>query len=423
MAKITKRLVDATTPTDQKQIIWDDSLHGFGIRVMPSGVKSYVLRYHIDGRKLEITIGRHGPLTPEQAREKARDMLHGISRGVDPLAERKAAREALTVGELAALYLASGRFREKAATTQAVDRGRIKRHILPLLGKHRADRLTREDIRRAYAAIRDGKTAATIKTGPRGLAKVRGGEGTARAAVYLLRAVLKWGASEGLVTVDLDVTGIQRAAAGARDTVLEEGDDYARLFSALDRMENEHRIRRPAADAIRIIALTGARRGEIVGLRWSHVDLKAGRLVIPPGQHKTGRRTGKPRIIALPSAAQAVIARQPEGPPDALVFLPTHGGRAINLNKPWRTVRVEAGLPDGIGLHGLRHSLASTAAAQGIEAAQLMALLGHRDLSTTQRYLHTLKSAHAQLAEKAAAHITAALEGTTPAEVIPLRKK
>lgn len=422
MAKISKRLVDATELTGKTKITWDDSLTGFGLRVSAAGAVAYVVRYRTpEGRQRLATIGKHGPLTPDQARAKAKDLLHAIAQGGDPLADRKAAREALTVAQLAGRYLASGRFAEKAPSTQAVDRGRIARHIVPLLGKHRADKLTREDVRRAYAAIRDGKTATTVKTGPRGLAVVKGGEGTARGAVYLLKAILKWGVDEALTTVDLGVTAVQMAASGTRDKILEGGEDYERLFRTLEKMENEQRIRRPVADAIRVIALTGARRGEIVGLRWSMVDLKAGELVIPPAKHKTGRRTGRPRTIALTAAAMAIIASQPEGAPDGLVFLPARGTAPISINKPWRAVRAGAGLPEGIGLHGLRHSLASSAAAQGAEAAELMTLLGHRDLNTTQRYLHTLKPAHAQLAERAAAHITAALEGSKPCDVVPIK--
>lgn len=422
MAKITKRMVDAEQAGDQNKIIWDELLTGFGLKVFTTGRKSYVLRYRTTaGEQRMVTLGRHGPLTPELARQKARDMLHGISTGADPLAERKAAREALTVAELAALYLASARFSEKAPSTQAVDKGRMARHILPTLGKVRADALTREDVRRALAAIRDGRTAATVKTKVRGLARVTGGEGTAGKAVLLLRAMLAWAVDEGMLDAN-PAAGVKVPASGTRDTVLDGGDQYAALFRTLERMEAEHRIRRPVADAIRVIALTGARRGEIAGLRWGHVDTKSGRLVIPPSQHKTGRKTGKPRIIGLPAAAQACIARQPEGAPDDLVFLPSHGSAPADLSKPWRAVRAEAGLPEGIGLHGLRHSLASSMAMDGAQAAEIMALLGHRQMSTAQRYVHWAESAQAQLAERAAASITAALIGETD-NVVPLRRK
>ena len=91
-----------------------------------------------------------------------------------------------------------------------------------------------------------------------------------------------------------------------------------------------------------MIALTGARRGEIVNLRWRHVDLKAGLLLLPPASHKTGRRTGKARKIALPAAAQAVIARQPGGEPGDFVFMPAKGEGALSLEKPWRLIRKKA---------------------------------------------------------------------------------
>ena len=121
-------------------------------------------------------------------------------------------------------------------------------------------------------------------------------------------------------------------------------------------METERRLRPALADAIRIIALTGARRGEITGLRWQHVDLKRGVFTLPAKAHKTGHKTGKPRVISLPAAAQQIIARQPEGAPESFVFSRSKGGPVL-LSKAWRTVRVEADLPAGIGLHGLRHSL------------------------------------------------------------------
>ncbi|GMV69705.1 MAG: hypothetical protein AMXMBFR76_21440 [Pseudomonadota bacterium] len=414
MPKITKRLVDATKPTGKTQILWDDSLIGFGLRVFTAGGKSYVLRFRTsDGRQRMATIGKHGPLTPDQAREKARNMLHAISTGADPLAERKAAREALTVEQMATLYQASGRFAEKAPSTQSVDRGRMTRHILPLLGKHRADKLTREDVRLAYAKIRDGKTAATVKTGPRGLAVVKGGEGTAAKAILLLRAMLAWAIEEGILEVN-PAAGVKVSASGTRDVILECAGQYHAMFRTLERMEAEHRIRRPAADSIRVIALTGARRGEITGLRWGQVDLKACRVVIPPSEHKTGRKTGKPRIIGLPIEAQAIIIRQPEGAPDDLVFQPATGTNPMSLSKPWRAVRAEAGLPEGIGLHGLRHSLASSMAMQGAQASEIMTAMGHKLMSTAQRYVHWSESRHAQLAERSASHISAALRGTEP---------
>ena len=206
---------------------------------------------------------------------------------------------------------------------------------------------------------------------------------------------------------------IKTGSSGARETILDGSADYARLFQTLDRMEAELRIRPPVADAIRVIALTGCRRGEVAGLRWAYVDLKQGRLVLPPTAHKTGRKTGKPRIIGLPTAAQAVISRQPVGGADDYVFPPARGnGGASDLSHVWVKVRAEAKLPAALGLHGLRHSLASHMAMGGAQASEIMTTLGHRQLSTAQKYVHWAEDARQALAERAA---TVALAGLAAA--------
>ena len=205
-----------------------------------------------------------------------------------------------------------------------------------------------------------------------------------------------------------------------------DAEGYARLFATLATMETERRLRPAVADAIRIIAMTGARRGEITGLRWQHVDLKNGRIVLPAGGHKTGRKTGKPRVIHLPAAAQQIVACQPEGGPDDFVFSPSKGEGPVSLAKPWRVIRAEAGLPEGIGLHGLRHSLATLLAVGGAQAAEIMTSLGHRQMSTTTRYLHFADAARAALAERAAAPALAGLaaaSGRKAAVVVPPNKR
>jgi integrase len=176
-------------------------------------------------------------------------------------------------------------------------------------------------------------------------------------------------------------------------------------------MEMERRIRGPVADAIRLIALTGCRRGEAAGLRWKNVDLKRGRIVLPPQSHKTGRKTGKPREIVLPEVGKSIITRQAEGRPDDFVFAPTRGDGAIALSKAWRKVRAEADLPPTLGLHSLRHSVASHLAMGGAQAPEIMMAMGHRQLSTVQRYIHFAASARQALAERAA---SVALAGMVP---------
>jgi integrase len=397
--KLTTRAVDAAKIEKDRYILWDAELKGFGLVVLPTSVKSYIFQYRTEeNRKRRFTIGQHGTLTAHQARRKAEELRHAVRNGNDPLAHKQELRNAKTVGMMLDEYLASPEFlRGKAASTQAIDRGRIERHLRPLLGKRHVHRLTTRDVKDARKAIRDRKTATDLKTKTRGRAIVKGGEGTAREAIALLRAILNW-AEEKPNPCD----GIKLGSSGTRDIILGDAQDYARLFQALDKMETERRIRQPVADAIRLIALTGCRRGEAAGLRWRHINLKENRIVLPPLEHKTGRKTARRRVIALPSAAQAIIARQPVSGEDGYVFAPAKGKGALALSRAWALVRKEAKLPKGIGLHGLRHSVASHLAMGGAQAAEIMAAMGHRQLSTVQRYIHFAETAQQLLAERAA---------------------
>jgi len=428
MPNLKKSIVDNVNPEPKKRVmVWDDRITGFGLQVLPSGVKSYVFDYRTpEGRKRRATIGKHGKWTTDQARKEADRLAAMVKEGRDPLTERKEKRETPTVADILAAYIESEKFQAKTIHTRTTDLGRINGHLIPTMGRLYANALTPEDVMKAFRAIRDGKTSKTTKTGPRGLSRVRGGEGTARKSLRLLGAALVWAKGERYPVVN-PVPDVSLGTDNERDAILQSPDEYRRLFDALDRLEQDSRIRSPAAAAIRIIALTGARKGEIINLRWRHVNLKAGEIRLPRTEHKTGTKTQKERIIGLPAVASAIIAMQaPEDPdPDAYVFPPAKGAGPMVMTKPWALVRAEAGLPSDLGLHGLRHSLASWMAMQGAEAAGIMHALGHTRLETTARYLHMAKSAHQALAEDAAKMISDAYrqaQGDAPADVIPLKK-
>ena len=151
-------------------------------------------------------------------------------------------------------------------------------------------------------------------------------------AIDLLRAIFNWARTEKLIAFDNPCEHVKTGTSGTRETILEDAEGFRWLFQTLDKMESELRIRPSMADAIRLIAFTGCRRSEAANLLWKHVDLKQARIVLPPTRHKSGKRTGKPKIIALPAVAQAIIARQPEGDPDDFVFKPAKGKGATSLS-------------------------------------------------------------------------------------------
>ena len=294
-------------------------------------------------------------------------MAHTVRTGGDPLQDKLDARNALTVGRVLDLYMASAHYATKAASTQATGRGQIERHLRPLIGKRYVDRA---DARRHQAGLRgnprrrDGGDRQDRLSWPRPRPWRRG-----RRALCLppVAGRFQWAVTERLIERD-PTSGVDFGRDGERNTVLDE-DGYARLFSTLATMESERRLRPAVADAIRIIAMTGARRGEITGLRWRHVE-RAG--ASSWQRHKTARTTGKPRVIALPSSGARNHRRQPAGAPDGFVFCASKGEGPLSLAKPWRAIRAEAGLPEAIGLHGLRHSLAIPLAVGGAQAPEIM---------------------------------------------------
>lgn len=414
MPKLTKRLVEDQRPESAARFVWDTDVKGFGLKVFPSGAKAFVFQYRTqEGRTRRLTIGKlSDTLTADAARKIAKIKLGEVLNGADPQGDKRARREALTLDMVFDDYLQSDAFKGKADSTQATDKGRINRHLRPLLGSMYADKLTTADVRRMVKDIAAGKTAGKTKTKARGLARVSGGAGTAKKAFTLLRAIYKWvDGDAALPASTVEWSKIKTAPDGRRDAIIESAADYGRLFRTLDKMQNEKRIRDAVADAIRVIALTGARRGEIAGLRWSYIDLRNGRIILPAKAHKSGHKSGKNKVLMLPAQAQAIIARQLSGEADDFVFAPASGVGPICLSGVWRKVRAEAGLSNDIGLHNLRHSVGSHLAMGGASLVEIQAQLGHSDAASSQRYIHFAEQARSTLAERAAAVAVAGLEG------------
>ena len=168
MPKITKRVVDSAAATDGKRLLlWDDELKGFGLLVLPSGVKTYIANYRVGGRLQRQTIGRHGVLTPEQARDRARKILASVADGQDPVAEkREVGRAQMTVAELVELYLAEGPIDRpnKKASTWATDASNLRRHVVPLLGKRPVRSLSQTEIAKFQTDVAAGRNTADVKT-------------------------------------------------------------------------------------------------------------------------------------------------------------------------------------------------------------------------------------------------------------------
>jgi integrase len=385
--KIGLREVRALEPD---QTVWDTTVAGFGARRQRSHVVSYVLIYRTqEGRQRWHTIGRHGsPWTPETARVEAQRLLGLVAGGADPAATKRAVRQAATVSDLCDLYmkdaeagrLLTRRKSAKKASTLLIDRGRIERHIKPLIGSMKLTAVTREDIENFMYDVAAGKTAGKTKTGrKRGLARVRGGKGAASRAVGLLGGIFTY-AMRRRMRPDNPVHGVLRFADGKLDRRLADAE-YVALGEALQKAEVAG-IWPPAIAAIRFLAFTGWRRNEALELRWEEVDLtrRTAKLL----DTKTGRS-----MRPLSHAACEVLRQITVGS-SGLVFPATRGdGYLAGFKKMWPRITKLSGLSSDITPNVLRHSFISLADELGYSDATIGALVGHKGRTITSRYTHS----------------------------------
>jgi integrase len=394
--RITKRVVDAIKPDkDRTFVLCDKDLTGFRLRVRNTGRMTYEVRYYFGQRERLFVIGDHGiPWTADEARTKALWVLRQVEAGLDPQAAKRAGRAAETIKELIDRYLEEGPAEkpEKRASSWATDRLNLRRHVEPRLGTSVARDLTPADLSRWQKDVSDGKTAAREKTRKHGLSIVRGGKGVAARSMRTLSAMLSWAVRQGLLSEN-PAKSVAKISDGHRNRFLSV-EEATRLWSAIAALEASGGLQADHAALFRLLALTGARRGEILGLRWSEVDFERSQLVLPADRHKAGAK-GRGRVIQLSREAVDVLAglrvaaagTKPK-PPLPLVFPDTTGKRPIVPPKrAWERVRAAADLPE-LRLHDLRHTFASLLIAEGVPLAIVGKALGHTKAATTERYAH-----------------------------------
>lgn len=403
--RITKAVVDATAAPSAGEVrVWDTAVKGFCLRVYASGRRTYAVKYRLGGRQRWATIGEHGAAwTPDAARGEAVDILRAASRGVDLVAERKARPEE-TVAEMIDWYLAEGpRLKpDKRAASWVQDASNLNRHVRPLLGRRVVSELTQADLTRMVADISAGRTAANLKTGPRGRAIVRGGAGVAQRVYSTARAMFATAITAKRMKPPNPAQGYRLPARPSAERFLTAGQAKA-IMDALSGLEAEGTITMQQASIFRLLLLTGARRREIAGLRWSEVDLGNRCLLLPPERTKAGGKSGT-RRIALSGPAVAIL-RQLDGlrkARQAFVFPATKGksGATTSEAKIWRTKVLPRAKLTGVRIHDLRHSFASFALADGASLAVIGKALGHASMRATERYARLSDDPIKDLAER-----------------------
>ncbi len=263
--------------------VWDSLLPGFGLRVETSGSKTFIVGYRGEGggrtaAQRFVTIGRFGPLTPEQARKQARTILGSVAQGDDPADERRTKRLEMRISGLIDLYEREGCYVQRGMRqgdpmkplTKQFTIGRLRHHVVPLLGHRRVTEITPGDIERLVRDVAAGKTARDEKIGPRKRVVVRGGEGAARKVAGDLSAVFSFAARREIVARNPCETAAIRKTDNREPRFLTL-EEVTRLGAALDALEMEG-MNAKALNIARLWVLTGCRRNEIAGLRWSEID-------------------------------------------------------------------------------------------------------------------------------------------------------
>src|SRR6516164_10954635 len=310
--QITKRMVDRLKPSDAEYFAWDRSLAGFGVRVQLTGAKSYIVKYRAgSGRGAptrRVTLGRVGTLTADEARALARKTLGAVAHGSDPAALKAAERRASTLRELAEIFLSEHVEAKRKSSTAAHYRSLLEKVVLPELGSRKAEQVTPSDLAKLHA-------------------KMRGRPYQANRMLEVVGSLYSFAGERKILPLGFNpARGIEQYPEKGRERYL-TADELARLGDAVREAETlglpydiddskptaKHAPKKAnrrtkvgphAAAAVRLLILTGARLREILHLKWEHLDLERGLLLLPDS--KTGKKA-----IVLNAPALDILANLP----------------------------------------------------------------------------------------------------------------
>jgi integrase len=392
--KLSKSVIDGIMPDASKDIfVWDTELRGFGLRIKPSGTRTFIIQYrNKHGKTRRLKVGQYGRLTPTEARSDAKILLADVERNKDPSSERKTIRKAISIKELCELYMEDAKsgvlitrlLKPKKASTIKIDQGRVDRHIVPLLGNQIAEDLSKADVTKFNRDVTLGKTAKTVKTKARGLARVTGGAGTAKKCVNLLSAIYNYGINNLGCLTQNPCEGVRRIKDGKNERYLSK-DELAILGSAL--IEAEARgINNTVTDVIKVLALTGCRKKEVLELKTSEVnqEVECFRLSDPKAG-ETGRLCGE-------GAYKIIAPRIMEQSKWIFPALRGTSGPFVGLPKHLKRICKDAGLT-GVSPNVFRHTFISTANELNYSDLTIDGMMGRVGSTINSVYVHHVPEA------------------------------
>jgi len=357
--RLTNKIIDCAIyqgDGNRRHVLWDDVIPGFGLRIYPSGKKSFVLSYRARRRKRWLTIAPYGVLTLKQARERAKALLASVLDGQDPAQNRRLESEENTFSELCDSYLE--RHAKVHKRTWQDDERRINKRLRPRWGTQRVTAIYQTDVSLLHHEI--GKQYPY----------------EANRTVELLKSIyakaMAWGYLPRLH--DNPTAGITLFKEEKRDRWL-TGDEMPRVAEAIAAEANVY-----VQAAIWLYLFTGVRKSELLNAQWADVDLDRGELRLPD------TKSGRTHYVSLSLPAIELLSRVPRIAGNPYV-LPGHKAaqHLVNIDKPWQRIRNRAACDD-VRLHDLRRTVGSWLAQSGNSLHLIGRILNHQQSSTTEVY-------------------------------------
>lgn len=377
--KLTDRLVRALpSPTSGNRITYDTEIKGFGLRVTVKGAQAFVLNYRVGGRERRYTIGAYPDWSVAAAREEAKRLKRLVDHGHDPMGERHAYRAIPTVADLAGRYLEEYAVR-KVPRAQKDDRAMLEKLVLPMIGQIKVHEVRREDIDRLHREVSLTRPVRANRM--------------AQLLSKMFNLGIRWEYRS-----DNPVKGIHRNAEHKRTRYL-SSEELQRLTSVLASHSNQK-----SANVIRLLLLTGARRGEALNATWDQFDLTAG-LWIKPSAHTKQKKEHR---VPLSAAAIKLLSDLRGNRSTSPFVFPgrTSNEPLTDIKNFWANVCSKAQLAD-CRIHDLRHTYASILASSGMSLPIIGALLGHTQPNTTARYSHLFDDPLREATERVGSVVTA----------------
>ena len=355
MQRLNNKFIEKLSSTTEK-IYWDSAIKGFGIRISPSGRKSFIINWrNNEGRQGRKVIGVHGKITTEQARQLAQKYFYQISQGEEP---RRNAQANPTFSEFSKMYMDEYSIKHKAVKTFENENYMLNKHILPVFGKRRIKDITKREIEKFHSCFENNKSNAN-----RILSLVS----------HIFTKALEWDYIELHPAL-----GIKRNKEEKRSRYLST-DEIKRLLDVLDDYPNKN-----ISHALKIILFTGSRRGEVLGATWNQFNFEK-KTWTKPMQKTKQRRT---EYIPINDETLTVLTEMKKTINSIFLFpSDSKEGHMLDFKNSWKNICKLAKLDD-VRVHDLRHTYASLLINNGISLSVIGRLLGHKDVSTTARYAH-----------------------------------